>query len=274
MTELKVAYCAGHGGKGSTPGKRTPDGEYEWNFNDVVVRAMAEELSKYEGVKLLRTDDASGRTDVSLRTRTNKANAWGADLYVSVHHNANTGRWGTWTGAETFIHPSASANSLKLAKAVQPRLVKAMGIKDRGIKRANFHIVRETRMPAILTEGGYMDSSIDIKAMRDDAKLKAQGIAIAQGIVEYAGLKLKAGAEPTKPATVTPGRYRVYTGTFATEAKAAQACENIAVNPGFNPFVKDKRVWTGVFSSLEQAEAAAAKIRKMHGYNPQVRQEG
>jgi N-acetylmuramoyl-L-alanine amidase len=191
---FKIAFCAGHGGNNSTPGKRTPDGEYEWNFNNEVALAFEEAIKQYEGVELMRTDDRSGKVDIGLSTRTNKANAWGANIYISFHHNANTSKWGNWGGIETFVYTSPSAGSFKLAAAIHPKFVKAYGLADRGIKRENLHIVRETHMPAILLEGGFMDSVVDIKKLRDHAVLKAAGYAVAEGVAEYAGLKRKAAA--------------------------------------------------------------------------------
>lgn len=189
---FKIAYCAGHGGNGSTPGKRTPDGEYEWDFNNKVALAFEDEIKKYEGVQLLRTDDKTGKTDVPLKIRTDKANAWGADIYISFHHNANTGKWGNWTGVETYVYKSKPANAVRLAEAVHPAVVAGYGLLNRGIKYADFHILRETKMPAILIEGGFMDSTIDIQKLRDDNVLKNVGKAVAQAVAEYAGLKKKA----------------------------------------------------------------------------------
>ncbi len=181
----KVAMCAGHGGSGSTPGKRSPAGEYEWNFNDAVVRAAIAKL-KANGVEVLRTDDASGKTDIGLTARTNKANAWGADVYVSCHHNALGTSWLNYEiGIETFTQNGSHPQAEILAKCIHPKYVKAMGLKDRGMKKSNLAITRQTKMPAVLTEGGFMDSRIDIKSMRDNAKLKSQGEAIADGIMEF-----------------------------------------------------------------------------------------
>jgi N-acetylmuramoyl-L-alanine amidase len=194
----KVAWGAGHGI--NTPGKRSPEGEREWSFNNIVVTEGIKHLkSNYENVEVLRLDDSTGKRDVPLRERTNKANAWGADVYVSTHHNANTGKWGSWTGTETYTylgnHPGAEA----LASKVHKRIVKAYGLRDRGLKKADFHVLRETKMDAILTEGGYMDSTIDIKKLRDKEVLKKAGRAIADGIADYLNLKpKKGGSKPTK----------------------------------------------------------------------------
>lgn len=197
---VKIVIDAGHGI--NTPGKRTPDGEREWTFNNKVALALIAKLNKYENVQILRVDDPTGKTDVPLKTRTDKANAFKGDVYVSCHHNAFQGKWGTHTGTDTFTynHINANPKSVAIAKIVHPLVVKAMGLRDRGIKKENFHVLRETAMPAILIEGGFMDSSIDIKALRNDAKLKAQGEAIADGLVQYFKLKLKVVAPAPTPA--------------------------------------------------------------------------
>lgn len=187
---VKIALDAGHGFH--TPGKRTPDGEREWTFNNKVLLACAARLAEFEGVEMLRLDDPEGKTDVPLAVRTSKANAWKADALVSIHHNANTANWGNWGGAETYVYTAAGAASVKLAELVHSRIAAAMGLRDRGVKRMNLHMVRESNMPAILTEGGFMDSLTDIGALRDDAKLQAQGIAIAEGIAAHFHLKEKA----------------------------------------------------------------------------------
>ncbi|WP_053436327.1 N-acetylmuramoyl-L-alanine amidase family protein [Sporosarcina globispora] len=197
---LKLAGCAGHAGFGVTAGKRSPANEYEWDFNNKVILAFEQALKKYEDVVFLRTDDRTGRKDVSLDDRVDKANRWGADLYISFHHNAYLARWGTWTGTETYTYLGSWPDAERLAGYVHSRLVEAYGLKDRGLKKADFQILRETKMPSILLEGGYMDSTIDIKKLRDDKVLRAAGYAAASGVAKYAGLKKKVTEKPpTKP---------------------------------------------------------------------------
>lgn len=91
-----------------TLGKRSPDDEREWTFNNKVLHACDARLRQYEGVDILRLDDPTGKTDVPLITRTNRANVWKADVLVSIHHNANTAKWGSWGGVETYVYPTAS----------------------------------------------------------------------------------------------------------------------------------------------------------------------
>lgn len=248
--KFKVAIDAGHGGNGSTPGKRTPDGEYEWNFNDKVVRAVIEELNNYEDVEIKRVDDASGKTDVPLKTRTHEANAWGADIYISVHHNANTGKWGNHTGTETFTYIGSDPKSEKLASIVHPLLVQAMGLRDRGLKKANFHVLRETKMPAILVECGYMDSLIDIKKLRDDKVLKLAGQKIAEGIAIYAGLKKKQTTESTEKTTTK--------NKVTTKVEKVQAVQTGDIIHGVE---KDDTLW----KIAQKYGVGVEKIKSLNG---------
>lgn len=185
---VRIAIDAGHGL--NTPGKRTPDGECEWSFNNKVVLAAMTRLNTFKNVHILRLDDPTGNTDVPLRIRTNHANAWDADVLISIHHNAYQGKWGTHGGTETFTYQTASQHSLDIAKIVHPLIVKAMGLRDRGTKTMNLHMLRESKMPAILIEGGFMDSTNDILAIRNDFRLKKQGEAVAEGLAAYFNLKI------------------------------------------------------------------------------------
>src|SRR5690625_3255077 len=203
MTKV-IAIDAGHGI--NTPGKRTPDDEREWSFNSIVAQSIIDNLKKYRGVKTVRLDDPTGKRDVPLQERTNKANNANADILVSCHHNANTGKWGNWTGTETYYYPG-STKGKQLAQALHPSVVKAYGLRDRGIKSANFHMLRESRMPAILIEGGFMDSTIDIKKLRDKKVLKQAGKNLADAIANYFNLNKKAGKSATsKTSTKTSGK--------------------------------------------------------------------
>lgn len=196
----KIAIGAGHGI--NTPGKRSPEGEREWSFNNKVVSAAIKYLNGYANVSVIRLDDSTGATDVPLTTRTNKANNANADILISYHHNANTGNWGAWTGTETYYYPGSSTG-LALARAIHPSIVGAMGLRDRGIKSANLHMVRESRMPAILIEGGFMDSTIDIVKMRNNSVMDKTGKSLAGAIASYLGLQEEGSGGNTY--TVKPG---------------------------------------------------------------------
>lgn len=192
---IKIGLDAGHGM--NTPGKRTPSGEREWSFNNKVIKATTDRLNQYENIQVIRLDDASGNNDISLTARTNKANTEKVALVVSFHHNANSGIWGTWGGTETYTYNGSYPETERLAKLIHTRVMTAYGLRDRGLKKADFHMLRATNMPTVLVEGGFMDSSIDILKLRDDNVLRNAGIGVADGIAEYLGLKLKVVVAPT-----------------------------------------------------------------------------
>lgn len=211
MSKKKVAIEGGHGI--NTAGKRTPDGEREWSFNNKVVLAAIKELLTYEDVEVLRLDDPTGKRDVPLKERTDKANKWGADILMSVHHNADKGVWSSkHGGTETFVYTTNPKGSRELATIVQRELVKAYGLANRGVKMKDLHMLRESKMTAILTEGGFMDSTIDIIKMRDDKVLEAAGKAHAIGAAEFLKLKKKPVKVTTPPKASQPstGAYVVH----------------------------------------------------------------
>lgn len=215
---LKVVIDAGHGI--NTPGKRSPDGMREFEFNSKVAVYMKQELEQYEGVQILFTHDPTGKVDVPLKERTDKANAWGADVFVSLHANANTGKMGNWGGIETYVYITKPARATKLANLVQANLVKATGLANRGVKFANFHVLRESKMDAILIEHGYMDSYTDLPYLKSDSFRKLCGVTNARSIAEFYGLKRKSNPKPApapKPSQPSPnksvsgGNYETYT---------------------------------------------------------------
>lgn len=187
---MKIVIDAGHGY--FTAGKRCPDDSMrEWTFNSVVAKYVDELLAKYNGVETKFTHDTTGKTDVPLKTRTSTANTWGADILVSIHANAAAGTWGTAEGIETFVYSTKSTASVKLATAVQAQLIAKTGRKNRGVKTGDLHMVRESKMPAILVECGFMDNKTEAALLKTDAYRRLCAEAIVAGIVEVYGLKSK-----------------------------------------------------------------------------------
>lgn len=185
---MRIVLDAGHGP--NTLGKRSPDGTLrEYVFNSDVARKAADLLAAYEGVETLLTFE-DGR-DVSLAERTNRANAWKADLFVSIHANASGDRWSLAQGIETYIYTKASAASQRLANIVQQRIVAVTGLLNRGVKKENFHVLRETRMPAILVECGFMTHRQEIELLKSNEYRQRCAKAIVQGIVQYGALQRK-----------------------------------------------------------------------------------
>ena len=195
---VKIALDAGHGL--NTPGKRTPDGIHEWSINDKVRDKVTEMLRDYD-VSFIHTDNNEGKTDESLSKRVATYKAAGVASMVSIHHNANTGKWNSATGVEVYVDKKCTEADLKLANLIYTRLVAYTGLKGRGVKKANFQVINQNTIPAVLCEGGFMDGTKDYKVITSDAGQTAYAKAIAEALIEFHGLKKKTVA--TKPTTKT-----------------------------------------------------------------------
>lgn len=208
-----IALCDGHGME--TSGKRTPilpgglkseTGNYmhENEFNRAVVKYLDAEL-KRNGFSTLLV--APTDADTPLKTRTDLANSKKADIYVSVHANANTAKWGDWGGMETFVC-KGSKNSERLGAAIHKNLKQGSKQRDRGIKEGNhLWVIKKTDMPAVLVEAGFMDNLEEAKLLLSDAYRKECAVEIAKGICEYFGVTYKA----YKPAADTAPTGILYT---------------------------------------------------------------
>ncbi|MBJ6360443.1 N-acetylmuramoyl-L-alanine amidase [Paenibacillus sp. GCM10012307] len=198
MSTLKIALDAGHGP--ATPGKRTPDGSMrEFQFNSVVAKYAAELLARCPGVQTLFTHAGDGSRDVPLKERTDRANSWGADLLVSIHANASGDGWSNAEGIETFTYSVPSAASTKLAQAIQSALIAATGLRDRGVKTANFHMLRESKMPSVLVECGFMTNQKEAELLKSDAYRRKCAAAIVSGISEVYGFSMPSQTESDTP---------------------------------------------------------------------------
>lgn len=137
----------------------------------------------------------NGTLRSSLSSRTADANAWGADLFVSIHCNAaNEKAYGT----ETYAY-RVSSNGYRLAAGVQKHLVADTGRCNRGVKTANFAVLRNSNMPAILVETAFIDNPEDNAFLGSEIGKSHIAAAIAKGICEYLGLGYK-GPDAVIPA--------------------------------------------------------------------------
>lgn len=171
---MKIAIDAGHGW--NTPGKRTPDGMREYEFN----RETALFLQKNINADTLFVHHDS--YDIPLAKRVQKANEARADLYVSIHANAYGESWTSAHGIETYVYTSRPPAALNIAQSVQHELVASTGRRDRGVKAANFYVLRKTNMPAILIEAGFMTNREEAALLKTSQYRQTCAQAIADGI--------------------------------------------------------------------------------------------
>jgi len=222
----KLCFDYGHGGKdsGATLGGRKES-------NDVlsIGKEIAVEMRRH-GVTVdeTRTND----TTLSLRDRSSFENNNAYDYFISFHRNAFNKKA---HGVETFTYSKSSKKANELATKVQNNLV-SLGFTDRGTKEANFHVLRETKAPAILVEMGFIDNVEDNKLF--DSKRNEIVKAITQAIlsqlnIEYVD-KIVIAKEVDKNTNVK--LYKVQVGAFGIRSNA----DNLVLELeklGYKPFI-------------------------------------
>ena len=147
-------------------------------------------------VRLLQSHNLAGEAP-GFQNVTAEANAWGADLFVSIHCNAS--RLHNARGFETYCY-SIDSEAGKVGYLIQQEMYLWIrrfddGFWDRGVKmRRDLCVLRETSMPAVLVETGFIDSNADAALLTEHGQDIAD--AIARGVTDW-----WSGAEPKGPAT-------------------------------------------------------------------------
>jgi N-acetylmuramoyl-L-alanine amidase len=204
---FKITHAAGHAR--ITPGKQSPDGYKEWQVTSEIVKLVMMELENYAGVSQKRIDDPTGESDVPLNKRCELINTWGANVHIDYHLNAYGAEWNDAGGTETYVYTTRPEEALSLAEKIQANLVREFGFKNRGVKAADFHIVRETNMTAILIEFAFMTNRNEAMKMRTTEYQKKAAKAVVEGLVVQYGLVKKLVENPTSNVF-----YRVQVGAF------------------------------------------------------------
>lgn len=193
---FKLALNAGHGKK--TAGKRClkkldPKQTREWILNARICEKIEEKLKAYSGYTVLRLDDPTGEKDISLKKRTDAANRFGASFYLSIHHNAGV-KGGSGGGLTAYVYIKASKESLEWQEALYKALIEHTDLKGNradGTPKANLHECRESDMPCVLIECGFMDSKTDVPIILTDKFAEQVANACVEVIVSKAKLKKK-----------------------------------------------------------------------------------
>lgn len=173
-----IVIDPGHGGE--DPGATAVNGRFEKEFTLSMAKTLVTLLEQdpHLQVKMTRNDDTFISTQDSFRPKF--ANEQHADLYISIHGN-------------TFDHPSVSGTesfyyhdeSLDFATVIHKHVVQATGFNDRGVKKANYFVLRETTMPAVLLELGYLTNPGNDERMWTPDFQQSVAAAIYAGIKEY-----------------------------------------------------------------------------------------
>ena len=193
---FKIAYGAGH--NRYTAGRRIPkeldpNETIEWLLNDRVARYFAKAAAQYEDVALLRVDDPAGEAEVDLELRCRMANDWGADFFLSIHHNAFRGTPWDGGGIVAYSYPG-SAKGAQYRDAIYDACIAAGGLRgNRSVPKTtnDFWVLKNTYAPAVLMEYGFMDSRADAPVILTEDYAKLVAYATMAGIAKAAGLTKK-----------------------------------------------------------------------------------
>lgn len=164
--KILVAVDAGHGffTAGRRCSKKFDEEEHrEWWLNNRIANYFCMRAQMYDGFNTIRVDDFTGNIDVSLSSRIAKANTNKADFFFSIHHNAGI-NGGSGGGITAYSYPN-SVTSAKYRDELYEACINATKLKgNRATPKttANYAVLRETNMPAVLIEHGFMDSSTDV----------------------------------------------------------------------------------------------------------------
>lgn len=189
-------------------------------------KAVALELRRHAViVDETRTADVT----VSLEERSAFENRNTYDYFISFHRNAYQPEKAE--GVETYTYITATEKSKPLAEKLQESLVE-LGFTDRGVKQANFHVLRETKAPAVLVEIGFIDNSSDNSLF--DLKLDEIIKALAKAILTQLNIDY---IEPTlAQREETTTLYRVMVGSYLIKENAEKQVQKLK-SQGFDAVI-------------------------------------
>ena len=189
--EELIVIDAGHGGKDC--GSANKSSGYEEKSLTLETALKTKEFLEEMGYTVLLTRENDEY--IPLKKRAEIANSKGADLFVSIHYNHCPSREAH--GIEVFVykektpHSHRIQESHRLAEQVSTHVVKYTGLHSRGTKLGNLAVVRETKMPAILVEGGFLSNPTEREKIKDPRYRANLAWGIARGVDHYFFLKKK-----------------------------------------------------------------------------------
>jgi N-acetylmuramoyl-L-alanine amidase len=180
-----ICIDAGHGGH-SAGAKGTENLEKDLCLK--MCLSLQRELEQ-RGARVIMTRDSD--VFVSLEGRCVIANSANADLFISIHLNSTPTR-NSASGTETYWH---TPQSQRLARAVHRRVVGAFGGLDRGIRNRAFYVIRNTTMPSVLLEIGFINHKTDEALLEQSLFHNRLGESLTHGVLDYFGTDLRASGD-------------------------------------------------------------------------------
>ncbi|WP_462410884.1 N-acetylmuramoyl-L-alanine amidase [Neobacillus sp. Marseille-QA0830] len=272
---MKIYLDPGHGG--ADPGAQG-NGLNEKDITlDIALRLQSILVNNYENVqvKMSRTTDAT----VSLAQRTNDANAWGANFFLSIHINS---AGSSARGYEDYIYIglSDSSRTASIQQMIHEEVIRVNQLPDRGRRKANYHVLRESKMDAVLTENGFISNSSDAALMSQPEWRQTVAQGHANGLARAFNLQPKANPAPAPvapPASSSPQQtanapagtlFKVLAGSFRSRDNADERVASLHAR-GINSFVDTTvingvswyRVQTGAYANRANAENKLTELR-------------
>ncbi len=174
---MKIFIDPGHGGV--NPGAIGIDGIREADINlDVSLRLGEILAGKGFDIEYSHTGDET----LSLAERANRANAWGADYFISIHCNSNSDP--EIGGTETFYYREGTT-AMRFAERVNSALVAEINLRNIGTFARNLAVLRLTRMPAILTELAFLTNPAEAALLETPEFRQSCAVGLAEGIEEF-----------------------------------------------------------------------------------------
>jgi N-acetylmuramoyl-L-alanine amidase len=239
----KIFVDPGHGG--TDPGA-VGNGLLEKNITLAISKKIRDFLTDYENVQVRLSRE--GDQTLALKQRTDMANAWGADFLLSIHINAFNGKA---CGYEDFIFPGSGGASSACQNVIHEEIMKQVDFINRGKKQGNLHMLRESEMPALLTENGFIDHAGDASKLKQPAYIERIARGHVNGLVKAFGLKKNGGIVMVNQ-KLTP-----------EQEKIRQEAIRLRITDGKDPFDEINRVylWSAMIPLARRVEDLEKKVK-------------
>lgn len=230
---VKIFLDPGHGGN---DGGAAAHGIKEKDIVLKLVKKMQALLKGYENVEVILSRDSD--EFIPLTERTTKANNLNADVLVSVHINAASSA--SAKGFESYRYTNVDSGTLAFQNIMHQEITRAMGggIDDRGKKQANFHVLKNSKMKAILTENLFISNSNDAALLKQDSFLDKVAQGHVNGLQKFLGLRrIEKPPQEQEPSKPTGKLYIVQVGAFEDKENAEALAADLR-KEGYRPFIK------------------------------------
>lgn len=209
-----ICIDSGHGGSDS--GAIGVNGLKEKDYNLLIGEKVINYLKNYD-IKVVTTRELD--EFISLEKRVDISNKNNCDLFISIHCNAHSNK--TANGFETYSYTGNSELQKLIHKNILNRIP---SLKDRGIKKASYYVLKYTKANAVLIECGFITNKSDYEILLNNIDNFA--LSICQSIVTFMGLKQIDNRE----------LYRVIVGSYSVKENAQNMVKQLEKD-GYKPYI-------------------------------------